>query len=308
MNLATSIRSFYLLILLLFLNCSSSGDDDYNLGNDNNENSLPKLTTYPVTDVKLYSAKSGGNIDGDGGYDIITKGIVWGINPNPTITLSTKTEEGNGSVDFTSEIQNLQQDTQYYVRAYATNSENKTGYGNQRNFNTVDPTIYDGEGVTDIDGNYYSSLIFRHQEWSSVNLSVIRYRNGDEIPQVQDPNEWANLTTGAWCYYNNDPNNESYGKLYNWYAIEDPRGLAPEGWHVPLDSEWETLSSFINLAGYNFISEDFTSNDFAKSVSSTSFQQGTDASPLGPQTPILLTQYLILIKLYFLMCDFEIKE
>jgi uncharacterized protein (TIGR02145 family) len=75
------------------------------------------------------------------------------------------------------------------------------------------------------------------------NLDVARYRNGDIIPQVTDPTEWSNLTTGAWCWYNNDSATYGsvYGKLYNWYAVNDPRGLAPQGWHVASDGEWNKL-------------------------------------------------------------------
>jgi uncharacterized protein (TIGR02145 family) len=76
------------------------------------------------------------------------------------------------------------------------------------------------------------------------NLDVAFYRNGDPIPQVTDPNTWINLTTGAWCYYNNDPIlGAKYGKLYNLYAVNDPRGLAPQGWHIPSDAEWTTLAN-----------------------------------------------------------------
>jgi uncharacterized protein (TIGR02145 family) len=75
------------------------------------------------------------------------------------------------------------------------------------------------------------------------NLDVTTYRNGDIIPEVKDSAAWAKLKTGAWCYYKNDPaNGKVYGKLYNWYAVNDPRGLAPEGWHVPTDEEWNTLT------------------------------------------------------------------
>jgi uncharacterized protein (TIGR02145 family) len=89
-----------------------------------------------------------------------------------------------------------------------------------------------------------ASVTICSQVWMKENLSVDRYRNGDAIPQVTDPNEWRNLTTGAWCYYNNDPAmGEIYGKLYNWAAVNDPRGLAPVGWHVPSETEWTTLSS-----------------------------------------------------------------
>jgi TonB family protein len=80
------------------------------------------------------------------------------------------------------------------------------------------------------------------QTWMVKNLDVDHYRNGDPIPEVKDPKVWANLTTGAWCYYGNDPaNGKIYGKLYNWYAVNDPRGLAPEGWHIASDDEWAEL-------------------------------------------------------------------
>jgi len=85
-----------------------------------------------------------------------------------------------------------------------------------------------------------------NQVWTSKNLDVATYRNGDAIPQVQDEKAWGHLTTGAWCYYNNDPGNGSkYGKLYNWYAVNDLRGLAPKGYHIPTDAEWTQLSDYL---------------------------------------------------------------
>jgi uncharacterized protein (TIGR02145 family) len=78
------------------------------------------------------------------------------------------------------------------------------------------------------------------------NLDVMTYRNGDVIPQVTDETQWAGLTTGAWCWYSNSADNGAiYGKLYNWYAVNDPRGLAPQGWHIPTDEEWTTLKSLL---------------------------------------------------------------
>ena len=80
------------------------------------------------------------------------------------------------------------------------------------------------------------------QTWTLKNLDVVTYKNGDPIPEEQNPTAWANLTTGAWCYYsNNTANGTTYGKLYNWYAVNDPRGLAPNGYHIPTDAEWSTL-------------------------------------------------------------------
>ena len=94
------------------------------------------------------------------------------------------------------------------------------------------------------------------QDWTNKNLDVTTYRDGTPIPQVTDPSAWAALTTGAWCYYNNDPANGAiYGKLYNWYAVagihdNDPNTpnkiLAPLGWHVPSDGEWSTLINFLD--------------------------------------------------------------
>ncbi|MCX6153179.1 MAG: DUF6531 domain-containing protein [Candidatus Kapabacteria bacterium] len=84
------------------------------------------------------------------------------------------------------------------------------------------------------------------QTWTTQNLNVDHYQNGDSILEVRDATAWANTTSGAWCYYNNDPaNGGTYGKLYNWYAVNDPRGLAPAGWHVGSDAEWKTLIVFL---------------------------------------------------------------
>jgi uncharacterized protein (TIGR02145 family) len=84
------------------------------------------------------------------------------------------------------------------------------------------------------------------QVWTGCNLSVTTYRNGNTIPQVTDPTAWAALTTGAWCHVNNDPANDAiYGKLYNWYAVNDPRGLGPVGYHVPTVVERDALITYL---------------------------------------------------------------
>ena len=93
---------------------------------------------------------------------------------------------------------------------------------------------------------FLPTIVIGTQQWMEKNLDVMTYRNGDVIPQVTDPTAWLGLTTGAWCYYNNDPaNGEIYGKLYNWYAVNDPRGLAPQGWHIPTLDEWTTLGTLL---------------------------------------------------------------
>jgi uncharacterized protein (TIGR02145 family) len=95
----------------------------------------------------------------------------------------------------------------------------------------------------------YEIVKIGNQTWMKKNLDVTTYRNGDPIPEVKDPKQWATLKTGAWCYYDNDSiNGRTYGKLYNWYAVHDPRGLAPAGWHLPADKDWNELDS--QLGGF----------------------------------------------------------
>ena len=94
--------------------------------------------------------------------------------------------------------------------------------------------------------NNLNTIKIGNQTWATRNLNLETYRNGEVIPQVQDANAWANLRTGAWCYYeNNTANGSSYGKLYNWYAVNDPRGLAPKGYHIPSDAEWTILTDYL---------------------------------------------------------------
>lgn len=80
-------------------------------------------------------------------------------------------------------------------------------------------------------------------DYSITNLDVITYRNGDAIPEVKDSDEWSKLTTGAYCYYDNDPTKSI---LYNWHAVNDPRGLAPLGWKIPDDKDMDLLDLKIN--------------------------------------------------------------
>ena len=96
----------------------------------------------------------------------------------------------------------------------------------------------------------FANAAICNQVWMQKNLDVATYRNGEAIPKVTDYATWASLTTGAYCYYDNDSATyaATFGKLYNWYAVIDPRGLAPMGWHIPSDSEWTVLSNC--LGGY----------------------------------------------------------
>lgn len=106
-----------------------------------------------------------------------------------------------------------------------------------------------GGTVTDIDDHIYKTVTIGKQIWLAENLRVTRYRNGDPIPYVTDNNEWYNLTTGAYCHYDHDTSYvATYGRLYNWYAVADSRGIAPEGWHVPSDEEWKQLEMYLGMS------------------------------------------------------------
>jgi len=128
--------------------------------------------------------------------------------------------------------------------------------------------------ITDVDGNTYNSLAYGNQVWTLENAEMETYRDGTEIPQITEAGGWAALTTGAWCYYEND---ETKGKLYNWYAVmgihdaietTPNKEFAPEGWHVPSDAEWTTLEEHLIANGYNH--DDTTEgNKIAKAMAST---------------------------------------
>lgn len=118
---------------------------------------------------------------------------------------------------------------------------------------TVSDTVF-----TDArDGKKYGLVKIGTQIWMSKNLDVSTYRNGDPIQYARTLEQWVDAASkgeGAWCYYDHDPKNGAiYGKLYNWYAVNDSRGLAPIGYHIPMDAEWTVLTDFLGgeaIAGF----------------------------------------------------------
>ncbi len=101
------------------------------------------------------------------------------------------------------------------------------------------------EEVLDTDGNIYHTVVIGNQVWIVENLKTTRYNDGTSIPLVTGNTEWINLTTPGYCWYDNDiTNKETYGALYNWYAVQTNK-ICPAGWHVPSDSEWTALTDFL---------------------------------------------------------------
>jgi uncharacterized protein (TIGR02145 family) len=131
----------------------------------------------------------------------------------------------------------------------SSNANNNNSGGS----NNVSDLFQQGNGVTDVDGNEYSTIVINGQEWMQKNLNVSKYRNGDPISSVIEDTTWAEVTNGAYSILNNQSaSSDLYGKLYNWYAVMDSRGICPTGWHVSSQAEWTALSEFLggtDLAG-----------------------------------------------------------
>ena len=117
--------------------------------------------------------------------------------------------------------------------------------------------------VTDTDGNVYQTVRIGNQVWTMENLRVTKYNDGSSIPLGTSTVTWGNDTTPMFCYYSNTTNADSikkFGALYNWYAV-DTKKLAPTGWHVPTDSEWEVMQNYLVMHGYNYDGTTDTSNN-----------------------------------------------
>lgn len=151
---------------------------------------------------------------------------TWDVNYNVTKTATYKfASEGN-----------------YTVKLEVKDSEGLT------NTTTKTITVLIAN-VTDIDGNVYNTIQIGNQVWMAENLKVMHYRNGEVIQNVTDNTQWSNLSTGAYCSYENSVSNISiYGLLYNWSAVDDSRGLAPAGWHIPSDEEWKHLEMYLGMS------------------------------------------------------------
>ena len=236
--------------------------------------SVPDLTTAEPTYIGQKSAFSGGFISSDNGSSVVARGVCWSLTTNPT-TSDSKSSSGSGTGEFSSLLTGLTPNSTYYVRAYANNSEG-TSYGNEIMFSTIDYGA-----LTDLDGNSYKTIIIGTQEWMAENLKTTKYGNGDSIPKVSDDDDWKEQNEGAYCWYDNSevPNKDTYGALYNWFAVSDYRNICPQDWHVPNDEEWIILTDFLTNNGYGF---EGSGDDIAKSMASTSgWTNNSNAGTVG---------------------------
>jgi len=215
------------------------------------------VTTDEVTDISYTTATCGGEVTSEGTHTVTARGVCWATTTNPTIT-DDKTEDGSGTGSFTSSITALDDNTTYYMRAYATN-EAGTAYGEERPFTTLE---LPANMFADYDGNVYNTVTIGNQIWMAENLKVTNYSDGTSIPLVTDNTAWGNLgnnnTDKAYCYYNNsDANRDTYGALYTYAAATNgdndgvTQGVCPTGWHLPGDAEWTELVNYVSSDGHS---------------------------------------------------------
>jgi uncharacterized protein (TIGR02145 family) len=232
------VVSFIFLILIFLFYWSYSQKNII----ASNTKTLPVLVTS-VDIIKSNEAIFGENISFNGEEPIAVKGVCWSTKENPTID-DNKTIDSTGVGFFKNKISGLLPSTTYYVRAYAINNIDTT-YGNQVRFTTASlnrPMIT----TSDIDGNIYDIVTIGKQMWMKENLKTSKYNDGTNIPLVTDNDEWAELTSPTYCWYNNDQitYKATYGALYNWYTVNTGK-LCPTGWHIPSDKEWSELIIYL---------------------------------------------------------------
>ena len=230
---------------------------------DKNYVNILTVTTDQVHNITTTTASCFGTVAADGGSSVTARGMCWSTSENPTVA-NSKTTDGTGVGDFTSNLSGLSPNTIYYVRAYATNSEG-TDYGEQISFITLNDTPVEYGSYTDPrDSKVYKTVTIGEQVWMAENLAYLPSVVGPETCSNTEPYYYVN------DYYGTDiaaakatENYQTYGVLYNWPAAmagaasssskpSGVQGICPPGWHLPSNDEWIELETFLADNGYNF--------------------------------------------------------
>lgn len=210
--------------MLLFFSTGCDKEDVEENTQSTNEQAVPTISTTEVTEITEASAMSGGTISNDGGSLVTARGVCWSTNQTPTVD-DNVTVDGSGAGTFVSSIDNLQPNTNYFLRAYATSSAG-TGYGSTMTFTTEAGSV-EGTFTDPRDGQVYQTIQIGNQEWLAENL-VYAPSSGD-----------------YWAHNDNAANVNTYGYLYSWETAND---VCPSGWHLASDEEWKELEVELGMS------------------------------------------------------------
>lgn len=206
-------------------------------------NGAPTVITSSVISLKFKLAEVGGDVTDDGGELITEKGIYWGGSSNPEMS-GTKLQAGDGLGTFTASLTGLNPGTIYYYKAYAMNDAGES-LGDELSFEAT--RIDTGSFIDTRDNEQYGLAYIGEQVWMTENLRATVFNDGNEIPHLPDSLSWFHNTGPAYCWYENDYNNNGeWGALYTWYAVNTDK-LCPSGWHMPSDQDWKQLEIFLGM-------------------------------------------------------------
>lgn len=225
-----------LALAVLVISCKKSTDETVDLAS---------VLTTAVTNIAYSSASTGGSITSDIS-NVTEKGVCWSTSPAPSVSDNKLKDESPDAV-FTINITGLNEKTTYYVRAYAINAAG-TSYGNEVSFSTPCDCP---STVTDINGNVYNTVLIGNQCWMAENLKVSKYNNGDNIETTSSATlDLTNVSSPKyqWGYNGSISDASTYGRLYTWFTATDSRKIAPAGWHIPTDTEWDELINHLGGA------------------------------------------------------------
>jgi len=207
----------------------------------------PTVTTLQVFDIASNKATVSGQVTSDGGAPILMRGMCWSDSTLPDLYVGDTLTVKPGKGLFLGYLTGLTSGRTYQVRAFAINQVD-TAYGRALEFVAGRGT--DGCGLApayDIDSNSYLTREIGGYCWMLRNLRVTRYANGDSIRWGSDPSQWSLNADGLQRTYTGQPSYLStYGRLYNFKAATDPRGVCPTGWRIPTSVEWTTFTSRLN--------------------------------------------------------------
>jgi uncharacterized protein (TIGR02145 family) len=229
---------------------------------------VPSATTLAATDITATGSTLNGTVNAYNSSTTVTFEYGLTTDYGSIAPAAPSPVTGNTDTDVSADISNLTASTTYHFRVKAVNSLG-IEYGSDMSYTTL---------LADIEGNVYHTVTIGTQTWMKENLKTTMYNDGTAIPDITDNTVWSTLTTGAYSDCDNIPDNSNiYGRLYNWYVIDNNaatkvasnggRNVCPTGWHVPGKTEWMTLLDYLTNNGFGYGG---SGDDIAKSMAATS--------------------------------------